>query len=209
MIDLEKFVLSLKASWVKRLLAEKTGVWKDIYIDKLKQFGGLLIFESNIKCDDILKHFPQDTFIQNVLIAWRKVCEVKVLSINKTIIWNNSDIKINGKTSFFKTWFERGIKLIESIYDYRVKQFYTFEYFSNLYDIPNSEFLKYISLIAAIPNDMKRKLKSEQINAGNNNSSFIDVIRKSKHANKLFYNLQLKREIDENIIQQIRWEEEF
>ena len=51
---------------------------------------------------------------------------------------------------------------------------------------------------------MKRKLKSEQINAGNNNNSFIDVIRKSKHANKLFYNLQLKREIDENIIQQIR-----
>ena len=48
MIDLKKNVLSLKASWVKRILdKDNNGQWKDIYLNKLKNYGGELLFECN------------------------------------------------------------------------------------------------------------------------------------------------------------------
>ena len=171
----------------------------------------MLIFESKISQEDINNNIPKDTFLQNVLTAWRKVYyKNKTLTVSKNIIWNNSDIKNNNKTIFYKIWFEKGIKFIESIYDYRIKKFYTFEHFSNLYNIPNNEFLKFNSLISAIPKYMKAKLENEQIDGGNNDTyKFIDKVRKSKHVNKLAYNCQLKQETDEHIIQKIRWEEEF
>ena len=44
MIDLRKFVLSLKASWVKRMLDVENKVqWKSIYLNKLKKYGSELI----------------------------------------------------------------------------------------------------------------------------------------------------------------------
>ena len=37
--------------------------------------------------------------------------------IEREILLNNSNIKINKKTVFYKEWFEKGIKLIKHIYD--------------------------------------------------------------------------------------------
>jgi len=37
----------------------------------------------------------------------------------KTIVWNNSHIKLNNKVFFYKHWFDRGIKYIEQLYDDR------------------------------------------------------------------------------------------
>ena len=49
MLDIEKFLRSLKSSWVKRLLDENNnGKWKIFYKEKIKKVGGKIIFESNI-----------------------------------------------------------------------------------------------------------------------------------------------------------------
>ena len=41
MIDFKQIVLSLKASWVKRILdKDNSGQWKKIYLNKLKTYGG-------------------------------------------------------------------------------------------------------------------------------------------------------------------------
>ena len=80
--------------------------------------------------------------------------------------------------------------MIEHIYDYRKKDFYTFREFSNLYQIPNVDFLKYRSLISCIPNSWKLKLKEEKINT-NAQVNILETILKSKHVNKLLYSIQL------------------
>ena len=48
-------------------------------------------------------------------------------NICNKIIWNNKSILIKGKPIFKKLWFEKGIKHISDIYDFRTKEFYKFE----------------------------------------------------------------------------------
>ena len=48
MLDLKKFISSLKSSWIKRILDKNNqGQWKKIYLHKLKKYGSELIFECN------------------------------------------------------------------------------------------------------------------------------------------------------------------
>ena len=69
--------------------------------------------------------------------------------------WNNSNIKVENKPLFNKTWYDRGIQLIEHLYDYRTHEFYTFTKFTDLYELPNYSFLLYMSLISSIPQKWK------------------------------------------------------
>ena len=74
MLDIEKFLRSLKSSWVKRLLDENNnGKWKIFYKEKIKKVGGKIIFESNINEQDIKTLFPKTDFFQDMLIAWSKI----------------------------------------------------------------------------------------------------------------------------------------
>ena len=61
MIDLEIFMKSLKICWIKRMIeSEDDGLLKNLYLNKLNQFGGKLLFESNYSENEI------DIFTQNV-----------------------------------------------------------------------------------------------------------------------------------------------
>ena len=77
-------------------------------------------------------------------------------------------------------------------YDYTKKDFYNFRDFSNLYQIPNADFLKYNSILSLIPRCWKLKLKEENINT-NKQTSILEKVLKSKHVNKLLYSVQLNR----------------
>ena len=56
---------------------------------------------------------------------------------------------------------KKGIKLIEHIYDFRLRRFYTFEQMRNLYDISKNDFLKYFNIVSNISKEWKNKLKNE------------------------------------------------
>ena len=55
-------------------------------------------------------------------------------------MWNNTFLKVENKTVFYKTFFEKGIKYVEDIYNRRSNRFYNFEELQNMYDINNSDF---------------------------------------------------------------------
>ena len=62
MIDLETFIKSLKICWIKRMIeSEDNGILKNIYLSKLKPFGGKLLFECNFSENDIHR-FTQNIF---------------------------------------------------------------------------------------------------------------------------------------------------
>ena len=74
MLDTEKFINSLKASWIKCLLDNNNkGMWKIFYDEKIKKFGGKLIFESNLDKNDINTLFPKNDFLQDIITAWSKI----------------------------------------------------------------------------------------------------------------------------------------
>ena len=107
MIDIEKFIKSLKSSCIKRILdTSNNGVLKNIYLKKINKFGGKLFFESNIKKNDITKHFSDETFLQNILLSWVDINNhFKKKNVSQEIIWNNSERRIGGNIFYF-----RGIK---------------------------------------------------------------------------------------------------
>ena len=70
MTDIKLFLNSLKAIWIKWILdINSKGKWKNIYLNKLKSYGGNLFFESNINKTDIHKLFPENIFFSRYLIV--------------------------------------------------------------------------------------------------------------------------------------------
>jgi hypothetical protein len=68
MVDFEKYMLSLKASWVKKMLDEnnKTLI-KDIFLSKLNSFGNNLIFECNIDEKEIANKLKNCIFLSDII----------------------------------------------------------------------------------------------------------------------------------------------
>ena len=54
----------------------------------------------------------------------------------KFVLWNNREIKIEGKTLFWKTWFEKGIYLVQDLLNEDGK-FLSLQEFQDKFDLAN------------------------------------------------------------------------
>ena len=96
-------------------------------------------------------------FLHDILAGWCKINSSDTTNaVAKEIIWNNSQIKCNNKVLFYREWFEQGIKFIEHIYDFRIRQLYTLEQLQNLYNISQNDFLKYYNIVSNIKREWKK-----------------------------------------------------
>ena len=207
MLDIEKFMNSLKSSWIKRLLNDKNnGKWKIFYNDKLTKFGGKLIFESNLNEKDVKTLIPKTGFLQDIILAWSKInfdsSEKK--NIGKELLWNNSFIKNGGRPFFNQVWYERGIQFIEHIYDFRKKEFFKFSEIVDLYDLSHKYFLFYNSLVASILTEWKVKLKTEMMNIQRPKTLLMTSLEK-KHINKYLYQHQFQKDVKIKVKQEDKW----
>ena len=166
LINIDYFIEALKAGWVRQIFDEQNkGIWKEFYLEKLNAFGGKLILESNLHIQDCSQITKENMFLWDVLAGWCKINNSESTHvITKEIIWNNSQIKCNNKILFYHDWYEKGIKLIEHIYDFRVQRFYSLEQLQNLYNIHQKDFLKYYNIVSNISKEWKNKLKDENYN---------------------------------------------
>ena len=166
LINIDYFIEALKAGWVRRIFDKQNkGIWKEFYLEKLNAFGGKLILESNLHIQDCSQITKENMFLWDVLAEWCKINNSESTHVTtKEIIWNNSQIKCNNKILFYHDWYEKGIKLIEHIYDFRVQRFYTLEQLQNLYNIHQKDFLKYYNIVSNISKEWKNKLKDENYN---------------------------------------------
>ena len=74
---------------------------------------------------------------------------------------HNREIKIDGKTLFSKTWFEKGICLVQDLLNEHEK-FLSLQEFQDKFDL-EINFLQYFQMIAAIPSELKRNAYKTQI----------------------------------------------
>ena len=74
MIEIDSYINSLKAKWIKRILDEENkDLWKEIYVKELKKVGSLLIFKCNIKHTDIVKLKIKSKFLLEIVESWAKI----------------------------------------------------------------------------------------------------------------------------------------
>ncbi|KAH3884905.1 hypothetical protein DPMN_008891 [Dreissena polymorpha] len=99
---------------------------------------------------------------------------------------------------------ERSIKYVDQLYDYRIKDFYSFDNICYLYGIPSNNFLKYYTLIKSIPIHIKSEINTN--NTPCTQTTFVENIlgRKNK-TNKIFYKLQIKNPTENSKIQN-KWQ---
>ena len=83
------------------------------------------------------------------------------------------------------------MSLIKHIYNYRVKSFLSFDDFKHIFNIKNSDFLKYYTLIKSIPLTWQTQLQNENINLNVNKTYLIDTIMKRKTKNNILYKKQI------------------
>jgi len=113
MIDIESMIKALRLAWLKRIFNNNDSTWKFYLIHVLKKIGDLLIFE----CNYAIKDLPTiSTFYRELLIWWS---EFRDLFFEEkywlSIIWNNKDIKINGKPVFYKTYYNSRICTVNDL----------------------------------------------------------------------------------------------
>ena len=97
-------IKALGLSWLKRIVdPEYFNLWK-VYLNYLlKNEGRLFLIQCNY---DINQVTLPTTFYRELLEWWSKVREIEDSdNIYKYILWNNKEIKIEGKSGFYKPFF--------------------------------------------------------------------------------------------------------
>ena len=79
----------------------------------------------------------------------------------KFVLWNNRETKIEGRTLFWKTWFEKAIYLVQDLLNEDGK-FLSLQEFQDKFGL-KINFLQYFQMIAAIPSELKRNAYKTQI----------------------------------------------
>ena len=210
MIDLDNFIKSLKICWIKRMVeAENDAILNRIYINNLRPFGGKLLFECNILENDVCR-YTQNRFLKDVLLAWcRCKANVVIPSYRHEILWNNSNIKAADNTIMFANWFNNGIKFFKDIYDDVTKKVYPYSKLREIINnLPEGDFLNYLTLIHNIPNSWKTNIKNENINTPKPTTILSQLI-KNKHTNKYAYTLLQKMKIRPDKKSETKWTEQF
>lgn len=196
MVDIEKFILSLKLTWLRRIILNPTKYLSAVnrifpVLTECLKFGSAFINErrSNI----------ENKFWCEVLCAYKVFTEKLKCSNWKeflcTSLWYNIDIKVGGATVYYKSWKEKGIMVINDLVDIH-GEFLSFENFQRKYSI-HTHFLQYEGFIRSLKNYMLKYNIShteerDNINGPVRSLSIIFILKDKKGCrgiyDKLVYN---------------------
>ena len=112
-LDFETLVKSLRLAWLKRIIDDNENGWKSYLKHLLKDFGGLFLFH----CDyDPKDYVIGNQFYSELLQFWVELRNAFSEGDTKNaIIWNNKNIRINGKPVFYKRFFDKNIIAIKQL----------------------------------------------------------------------------------------------
>ena len=158
MIDFSLMNKALKCIWIKRFRLNENSAWTVIPNEATSHLGGFS-FLSKCYCsskDISIKKLP--LFYIRTLQYWFEFKDMQDNTkpgIKNTIIWNK-DIKIGKNTILFRTWFSRGVSIIENLLDHNLD--FTREEFKTRHQI-KTNLLTYYGVINAILNEYKKSIK--------------------------------------------------
>ena len=111
--DLTTSVMSLRISWIGRFLRDTFYPWKAYLLYLLRPFGGKLFLHCDFNIDDY-NIFP--IFYKEMLHWWSDfISRFDLVSPRETIIWNNHNIRVNGKPIFYNNYNSANIVLLSDL----------------------------------------------------------------------------------------------
>jgi len=194
MIDCEIMERALKIAWIKRIIEGGDASWKTILNYAVRQFGGV---DFLINCDyDVktlnLEQLPE--FYRTVLCyrqEFKFPINSKKIPVNDQIIWNNRNIRLDGKTIFINEWYNKGIIYIQDLLNADFN-FLSLTGFIEKFRV-KCPFAVYYGLINAIPKTWKSSLRSTATSA---NSLTPRAATPTQHfSTKLAYSKLLEKKI--------------
>jgi hypothetical protein len=158
--DLKTKIQASKIMWVKNIINMKLiSPWKAVLQTYLK-----FPLEEFTIVNSLHKHYPdiKDKFYNELISTWCKLnfhTPSDCIDIVNELIWNNSNITIDGKTIKYKVWKEAGLKYIQDLLT-EEGALASQEYLENRYNL-KFKALQYQSLISAIPNTWKSLITND------------------------------------------------
>jgi hypothetical protein len=199
MIDLETYIKAIKLRWIERLISIE-GIWKKYITDKIGP-DIKYVTRCNIKYEDLPFKLPGYNMWNEV---WKTWCNENfhnpeiIDQIMNQSIWWNSNIRINGKPLYKRSWDEAGIKWIQDLITESEtgKRWKTIKEIRSEYKITINT-MDYNSIISAVPREWKNKLKQNEENQDEEDYKLIDQLIDNKRPTKYMYEelVKGKREI--------------
>ena len=188
LVDIEKKDMSLKIQWVNRILKNDTLYTKLVYYFLPKI--GPLIWQCNLHKSDIDYLMPRKSFWKDVLIAWCSInfkSPVNLDEIENTILWYNSDIRIQNKPIFYKKCYKNGITFVKDILNEN-KRFMSYtEFVARFGNVLT--FTEYYGILESIPQSWKRIIRNDQGNQNGISETFFEHFQKKTEV--YFCNIRL------------------
>ena len=214
MVDITNFIISLKCSWIKRLITSDSKPWLDIFIaingqdivNKIFDFGIAYIFDYVVK--------ENNAFWQDVFNSWLTVMKSMDGKINendffRTPLWYNPCIKVGNEGLFMKTWYNKGIATVGDMFDDE-SNFLSVNALKQRYNFESVCIMQYNSVISAISNFMKIvsiKRNCVKIVCKPSISFYYEPILLYEKCTKVIYRLLNESYTDPNSIS--RWNSEL
>ena len=167
MTDLKVKNESLKLGWIERFIT-CPGNWKTPVLEALKLDIKMVEYfvYSNVHFNDLPVELKGMPFWSDVFYYWCKYnyselnWVLPIQEVMSTNVWYNSKIKVNKKPIFWQNWYVQGVHTLRDLIKPNTNIFYTWEEFVYKYAIKGN-YLHYYSLLHAIPNNWKTRLKGE------------------------------------------------
>jgi len=157
-------------------------VWNVCFNQLVQPHGGNLILECDLNKKDIKTIYKSNTFMYEVLTSWMTIQKLKnTNSRRKTIVWNNSYIRLNNTVVF-----------------------YTFDNFQIIYSIPATEFLVCSSFMKSIPISIKNRFVLDNA-IKDSNIQILQIALRTNKVIKYFNSLQ-KGKTKANPKQEVKWD---
>ena len=169
--------------------------------------------QANFLCNYKLKKLDLDLppVYKDILTTWSESKQTSPQTskdIHNKILWNNRFITINGKSIWWKKWFDQGIIRVSDILGPTGRTLTLADIKSKF----NVDDWSYISLIDAIPRDWKIILKSETDNPTSRAATLEEnvdytlniggrTLKTEKLTNKLIYNSLRNKVSEKNQLQ--------
>ena len=156
--DLTTSIMSLRISWIGRFLSDNFYPWIVYLLYLLKPFGGKLFLHYDFNIDDY-NTFPIS--YKEMLHWWSDFRSTfDLVSLRETIIWNNHNIRANGKPIFYNNCNSANIVLLSDLkFDLSNTESFKLAKHNGLKD---SNFLTWTGVRCAVPSHLK--IRSREVN---------------------------------------------
>ena len=155
MVKIDSFINALKITWIRRLF-QKDSKWSyllDVTYPDICKFGNYGTDFLQEKLRTVENKFWYDTFI-----SWMKFCEqLKIETWTDFLnqpLWYNKNVKVGGKSVFYKKWFIKGVTFIYDLVDSEGR-FISLQNIQNTFGL-DTNFLEVNGLLRAV---MQFKIK--------------------------------------------------